>query len=104
VAVFQSAACSKTVTLASELAIILGVFALAFVVRLLVADPTDVSYRWSSSSPVSACPRSAVVVRAVTVHGVAGPSNAATDEGVPRSYQHGIVRGNCTPWFQSRSC
>ena len=31
-------------TLASELAIILDVFALAFVVRLLVADLTDVSY------------------------------------------------------------
>jgi CPA1 family monovalent cation:H+ antiporter len=32
------------VTLASELATILGVFALAFVVRLLVSDLTDVSY------------------------------------------------------------
>jgi NhaP-type Na+/H+ or K+/H+ antiporter len=127
------------VTLASELATILDVFALAFVVRLLVADLTDVSYsvvlvlvlaglgvsalgvqpplalshdtittlllpillfrgaveldhqklRENLLVPVALV----VVVRAITVYGVVDLLNAATDEGVPRSYQHVIVWG-----------
>jgi hypothetical protein len=92
------------VTLASELATILGVFALAFVVRLLVADPTDVSY--SVVLVLAGLGVSALGGRRSRYHRLRGRGSVERGDrrrGSALLLARHRLRG-CTPWFRSRSC